>query len=934
MSQTPEQKARQTIDRLLIAAGWTIQDHKTPNLHASAGVAICEPSLQTGEADYLLFVDGRAIGVIEAKRAGHTLSGAIPQAHTYSRGIPTYMKTWLPDRTLPFRYISTGVETIFVNDLDPKPRSRPLFAFHRPETLRTWVKELPTLRARFQTLPVLATAALWRPQITAIQNLEASLAQDKPRALIQMATGSGKTFTAINFIYRLIKYANARRVLFLVDRTNLGDQTLKEFQNFTTPDDGRKFTELYNVQQLKSSHIDADSRVVITTIQRLYSILCGNEQIDPDIDLKSLFQAEEEGVAQQPVTVSYYGKVPIETFDIIVTDECHRSIYNVWRDVLLYFDAHLIGLTATPTAQTIGFFNENRVMAYTHRDAVADGINVQGDVFRIRTRITEQGSTVPTGEWVTKLERQTRRRQPELLGQDFAYAAPQLGADVITPSQIRLVINTFRNALFRDLFPERAAAAGPPVVPKTLIFAHDDNHAEEIVTIVKDIFNEGDDFCQKITYQVTKTKPATLIAAFRTNFHPRIAVTVDMIATGTDIKAIEILIFMRMVKSRSYFEQMLGRGTRIISTDDLKRVTGNADSKDRFIIVDAVGVTEQEQVEIAQPLDRQRTVALPDLLKQIAYGAADADTLSTLASRLARLQHKVTAQDDYTIATSSGGLALSALVHELLSAIDPDQHVVAAMQATGHPEGALSAADIAAAADQLLQAAAARYATRPVLCTTLIDFAQRTFVVNDDVSRDVLLKEGFDADATARNQQLVANFEAYLATHKDEIAALSVFYQQPYARQQLTRTQLKELADQLRQPPNSWTTEALWRAYAQLEKDQVRGLNTGRVLTDIVALVRHAIHSDELLQPYPELVQQRYQDWLAAQQAAGRTFTAAQRWWLDHIAERIGLDLAISPADLNQGDFRDRGGTFAAIRELGPTWQNILNELNTALIVT
>jgi len=270
MALTPEQKARQTIDRLLTQAGWTIQDHKTPNLRASVGVAVCEPSLKTGEADYLLFVDGMALGVIEAKAEGHTLSGVILQVHIYSRGIPAYMKTWLPNRTLPFRYVSTGVETLFVNDLDPKPRSRALFAFHRPETLRTWLDELPTLRTRFQMMPPLATRDLWKPQIKAIQNLEASLALDKPRALIQMATGSGKTFTAINFIYRLIRYANARRVLFLVDRTNLGDQTLKEFQNFTTPDDGRKFTELYNVQQLKANHIDQDSRVVITTIQRLY----------------------------------------------------------------------------------------------------------------------------------------------------------------------------------------------------------------------------------------------------------------------------------------------------------------------------------------------------------------------------------------------------------------------------------------------------------------------------------------------------------------------------------------------------------------------------------------------------------------------------------------------------------------------------------------
>lgn len=928
---SPEQKARQHIDQLLTAAGWTVQSKDELNLYAAHGVAVREPLLRTGEADYLLFVDQKALGVIEAKAEGTTLRGVTHQSAAYSIGLMPYMKAWLPGRALPFRYESTGIETLFLNDLDPKPRSREIFAFHQPTTLAAWVQETATLRSRLQGLPALDTAALWKPQIEAIQNLELSLANNKPRALIQMATGSGKTITAINFVYRLIRYGGAQRVLFLVDRNNLGEQALTEFQAFTTPDDGRKFVELYNIQHLKSNVVDRDSKVVITTIQRLYSMLRNDDAFPEENEVKSFFQAEEEGVTQQPVTVGYNSHLPLEFFDFVITDECHRSIYNLWRQVLEYFDAFLIGLTATPTAQTIGFFAENLVMRYTHLDAVADGINVLGEVYPIRTQITEQGSTVARGEFVMEKERNTRRRRDVLLGEDFVYSAGAVGADVIAPSQIRLVINTFRQALFTKLFPERR----PDVVPKTLIFARDDNHAEEIVKLVQEIFNEGNDFCQKITYRVTKKKPDELISEFRNKHHPRIAVTVDMIATGTDVKAIEVLIFMRMVKSRSYFEQMLGRGTRVITKDDLQLRTNNATVKDRFIIVDAVGVTQQEQVEIARTLNRKPSTNLKQLLTQVSYGAQDADTLTTLATRLVRLEHKLTPGEQYEITALSGGLTLPQLARELLTATDPERHLAAACAATGKPADAVSEADLEAATTLLLQAAALRFAGNPRLCQKLIDIHERTIITYDDVSRDRLIREGFDEGATERARTLLGDFRTYLDQHKDEITALRLLYSQPYRRQGLTLQAIKELADVLQQPPRIWTTEKLWRAYAQLEQDRVKGLTAQRVTTDIVALVRHALDldGDAELQPYPDQVRHRYERWLADQQAGGRSFTPQQRWWLDRIADYIGLNLSIDATDLNAGDFLDNGGLFGAMRELGQEWRTLVAELNEVLVV-
>ncbi len=478
---TPEEIARQDIDKLLIQAGWDIQDRSRLNLGAKLGVAVREFPTQKGPADYMLFVDRKAVGVVEAKAAGTTLSGVAEQSGKYITSTdPNLPKV---DENLPFAYESTGTETFFRNERDPQPRSRRLFAFHKPETLLEWVQDDSTLRGRLQKFPELNVVGLRDCQIEAITNLEKSLAKDDPRALLQMATGSGKTFTATSFIYRLLKYGKAKRILFLVDRGNLGRQTLKEFQKFTVPDDGRKFTELYNVQHLKSPSIDPVSKVCIGTIQRMYSILSGNQDFDETLEEGSQFDNPPAFSYEDNAPVEYNPKLPIETFDFIVTDECHRSIYNLWRQVLEYFDATLIGLTATPSKHTVGFFNSNLIMEYSHERAVADGINVGYDVYRIKTQIGEQGNTINQGTFVDVRDRQTRKLRWEQLDEDLTYEASQLDRSVVAPDQIRTVIRVFKNWL-PDIFPDRET------VPKTLIFAKDDNHAEEIVHIVREVFGK------------------------------------------------------------------------------------------------------------------------------------------------------------------------------------------------------------------------------------------------------------------------------------------------------------------------------------------------------------------------------------------------------------------------------------------------------------
>ena len=571
--EEPEAKARhELINPKLKVAGWEIQHYKTANIHSSKGVAV--EFFQIGarkEADYVLFVNGSAVGIIEARKEGESLIGKEPQTSGYAKNFPEEFQS--VDLPLPFVYESSGSETRFTNLWDPKPRSREVFNFHTPETFEEWIeKGKNTLRKNMTKKVAIENKKLWLVQKTAIENVEESLAKGKPRALIQMATGSGKTFTAVNLCYRLVKNVKAKRILFLVDRGNLGIQTETEFQNFEVPIDGRKFIELYNVHRLTDNHIKDSDKVCISTIQRVYSMLKGESKFDPEQEQKSGFEGE---YSAEPAPIEYNPKIPIDTFDIIIVDECHRSIYNLWKQVLDYFDAFLIGLTATPAMSTIAFFDNNLVMEYAHEEAVTDQVNVDFTVYSIRTKITSKGSKIAKGETVLKRDLRTRKKRWEQLEDEVEYKAEQLDRAVVARDQIRTVIRTFRDKVKTEIFPGRKH------VPKTLIYAKDDNHAEEIVQIVREEFNEGNEFAIKITYKTEGQKPEDLIRQFRNEFNPRIAVTVDMIATGTDIKPLEIVFFMRSVKSRNYFEQMKGRGVRVIKNDDFKSVTPDAMAKER-----------------------------------------------------------------------------------------------------------------------------------------------------------------------------------------------------------------------------------------------------------------------------------------------------------------------------------------------------------------
>ncbi len=918
---TPEQKARQKIDRQLEQCGWLVQDYRSIDLSAGPGVAVREFPLKTGFADYLFYVDRRVLGVVEAKPEGHTLTGVETQSAKYMGGLPA----GLPHYRLPlaFAYESTGAATQFTSALDPYPRSREVFTFHRPEELRRLVCLEKQLRASLGEMPPLDTAGLWRVQIEAITNLERSLADNRPRALNQMATGSGKTYTAVNMTYRLVKYGGAKRVLFLVDRANLGRQAHNEFQQFVSPTSGYKFTDEFNVQLVRSNTIDPVSRVAITTIQRLYSILKGEPEFAEENEEGSLFETGSP-LVKKPLPVVYNPSIPIETFDFIIIDECHRSIYNLWRQVLEYFDAYLIGLSATPTKQTIAFFNNNLVMEYGHKEAVADHVNVGFDVYRIETKITRDGATLvgEPGKFVPARDRRTRKKRLTELENDLTYTANELDRDVVAENQIRLVIQTFRDRLFTDIFRGRTE------VPKTLVFAKDDSHAEDITRIIREEFGRGNDFCQKITYRTTGNKPENILAEFRNSFNPRIAITVDMIATGTDVKPLECLIFLRNVKSAGYFDQMKGRGVRVVDPDKLQSVTPNARHKTHFVIVDAVGVCEQDKTE-SKPLDRKPSAALDKVLKLVAAGVVDEDVTSALAGKLARLRENMTAEQEEAVREQSGGKDLATLTKELMDSVDPD--VV-----YGEAVAQFAIADDQEPTDEQYDQAEGRLmekALEPFLKAKLRELilaAKRAAdQIIDGETQDVLLRAEFDAQAVERAQSLVTSFRQFIENNKAELEALRLLYSQPF-RSGLRYRHVKELAAAIKGPPVEATPELLWRAFEAVEPEKVRGRG-GNKLVDVIALVRHAIEPEKPLAPFGSTVEERYQAWLAEQAAAGARFTAEQRQWLDAIKDHIATSAAIEQDDLEYAPFNVLGGLGKAYDVFGDGLTGILDELNARL---
>lgn len=922
-NQNPEQRARDLIDRQLLACGWVIQNFKSKNLGAALGVAVREYPTDTGPADYMLFVDREPVGVIEAKREeeAYRLSAAEEQSAEYA----TANIKHLGEKRIPFVYESTGVVTHFTNTRDPKPRAREIFAFERPETLQKWLKEPKTLRGRLHDLPALDTTGLRDCQVNAITNLERSFREARPKALVQMATGSGKTFTAITAIYRLLKFAKAKRVLFLVDTKNLGEQAEQEFRRYEPQDDNRLFPELYAVTRLSSSYIPNDSQVYISTIQRLYSVLKGEELEEGN---------EEENPNEQgwqhkaPMPVVYSDSVPPEFFDFVVIDECHRSIYNVWKQVLEYFDAFQIGLTATPDNRTFGYFNQNLVSDYGYAQAVQDGVLVPYEAYEIITKITREGAVIDHQGPVPARERMTRRQSWQTLDEDHVYTGKHLDETVLNKSQIRLVIQRMRT-MVQGHFPDRFKE-GEFELPKTLIFAKSDSHAEDIVHIVREEFGEGNQFCKKITYR-SEEDPKSVLKQFRNGYYPRVAVTVDMIATGTDIRPLEVLLFMRDVKSRSYYEQMKGRGTRTCSLEELQLTGSQAAkyTKDHFLIIDAIGV-ERSQKTDSRPLERKPGASLKELMEAVQLGNTQEDLFSSLANRLIRLDRQINEREKTQFMERSGGKSLQQIAAALLNAHDPDR-VEAVTLAVREAMPGAAPDDIQAEIDQrrkqVLREAAAPF-DQPEFRDYVLEVRKKYDQLIDEVNIDEVVHEGFVQANNAQSQATVDEFQSWIAANKDTITALQIFYDQPYRRRDLSYQMIEELAATLKAQRPNLAPLAVWRAYERLEKVAGQPQNE---LVVLVSLVRRAIGIDEVLTAYDQTVARNFQAWVFAKQAGAVKFTEAQMEWLRMIRDHVAASFHIEREDFDYSPFNAAGGLGKFWSLFGGDVDGVIGEMNEVL---
>lgn len=914
---TPEQKAREIIDKRLAQAGWLVQDLSAVNPMASLGVAVREYPTSTGPVDYALFVEGKPVGVVEAKKnaAGENITVVEGQSGRYAGSKFKYVNV---EYTIRFAYEATGELTRFTDYADIKYRSRRVFSFHRPETLQGLLAQSNTVRNNLKGSHPFDKTGFRDCQVTAIENLDKSFAENRPRALVQMATGAGKTFTAITAAYRLLKYGRMKRILFLVDTKSLGEQAEREFLAYRPNDDNRSFPQLYGVRRLKSSYIPGDIQIYISTIQRMYSILRG-EELDESVEEVSLF--EQGGADRQSAKeVIYNSKVPPEFFDCIIIDECHRSIYNVWSQVLEYFDAFLIGLTATPDKRTIAFFGQNMVSEYSREQAIIDGVNVGEDIFLIETQIGRSGGHIMK-QSIEYRDRQTRARRWKQMDEDVDYAPSTLDRDVVNPSQIRTVIRTFKENLFTQLFPHRRE------VPKTLIFAKTDSHADDIIQIVREEFGEGNEFCRKITCQARN--PEEALSEFRNDYNPRIAVTVDMIATGTDVKPIECLIFMRDVRSKNYFEQMKGRGTRTLSKEDLQKVTPSAtENKDHFVIVDAVGVTKSKKTE-TRTLERKPSVSMKELMLNVAMGAKDEDTLTSLANRVIRLNSQMTVKERREFADKVGTSA-SEVAQHLLDAFDPE--VLAAHA------GVVLREDRKPTDEEQAKMDAARQALVKQAVQPFYDPDVRTYIENlrrshdqiiDTVNIDQVLRAAYATDVNKAADRTIGTFRDFIQENRDEILALRILYDQRYKDRPMAIEKLKELYEKLK--VRGITVERLWDCYAIRKPDKVKK-GVAAKLSDLVSLIRFEMGYADSLTPFVDTVNYNFMQWTLRRNAGAVHFTDEQMEWLRLIKDHIAVSLSVVPEDLELSPFDRKGGLGRFYEVFGEQYEEILKEMNVELV--
>lgn len=878
---TPEEIARRHIDSLLKDAGWKIvsRDQFSPVLSA---VAVEEGLLRGNlEADYLLFLDGKAIGVLEAKKEGtDLLAVAATQAENYTRKLFNWYSTWFDK--LPVVYLSNGRELLFRNfNDDSMTEYQSLNAMHSPKE----IVRMTGIESYFAGLPTLQPKGLRDCQYEAITNLEASFRQGQKKALIVLATGAGKTFTACLAAYRMLSYTPTKRVLFLVDRNNLGKQAEGEFGSFRLTYNGEPFNTIYSTERLRSREIPKDASLVISTIQRLFAYLTGQQYEDSEDDEAE--NTDEGEDVELPENLS----LPPDYFDLIIIDECHRSIYGRWKKVLDYFtSARLIGLTATPDPQiTLPFFNNNRVVNYTLEKSIADGINVDARVYRIKTEVTEEGGVIQKGSSYTERSNYTGEKTQQVAKNPYEYKASELDRSVVNLEQIRTVMQAYKDAIYTELYPDREANFA--YIPKTLIFAKSDAHATNIVKILKEkIFpDQNENFVQKITYSAGNSND--LIRNFRNDKDFRIAVTVTLVATGTDVKPLEVLIFMRDVNSESLYVQMKGRGVRTIQDEALKNVTPNAISKDHFYLIDAVGVTEHEKaITTSETEGGEVNPSLAELLEKISHGYLPDNYLRLLASRLSRINQKAS-PEDLAEFERLAGKSIKEIAIDIFNAMNPETCTFPVFNSSNEPN---------LERKKLVENLANNPKARKLLL-----IINAGFVKTLSPGEDNLIYTGFSKDEAFST---TSAFEKYIESHRDEIEALRIIYNN--TGEPITQALLRDLENKLKEASYKFTIPALWNSYYVLNP-KVKRLekNEKKALTNLIQLVRYAFKKNNDLKTLVSLVSQNLNLWVGQKQ---RPLTPTQEKIAREIANYIASDGA-----MGIDEFRDIGdiSLFAQTKE-------------------
>lgn len=883
----PEEKARVKIDEKLSKAGWYIvdRDEYVPQTTSAIREALTQGNK---ESDYLLFIDNKAIAVLEAKRADNPLGEDVEsQAENYARTPLSWYGLW-EDGFIPLVYMSNGEKILFKNLLSGEEEYTEIDAIHTPKEMLRIIKR----SSEYGALPKLEKQSLRDCQYNAELNFEKSIKTGKKKNLAMLATGSGKTYLACLASYRLLNYTSTKRILFLVDRNNLARQTESEFSQFNMTENKKEMNALYDIKRLRHEG-DIKGDIVISTIQKLFAIMTGQALSDDDEDAED--ERLSEAAEKKDDTVIQLGDdltIPPDYFQLIIVDECHRSIYGKWRAVLDYFKgANILGLTATPTPEAYAFFDNNIVENYTYEHSVADNVNVQARIYRIATEVTEHGGALDKGTTVTETARRTNKETSYTVDIDKDYEKMLLDRSIVNRQQICKVLETFKNAIYTDLYPERTKSW--EYIPKTLIFAKNDNHATEIVEAVKDVFGcefEGGEvpehFVQKITYSSDDSN--ALIRDLRNEKDFRIAVTVTLVATGTDVKPLEIVMFMKDVFSEVLYTQMKGRGCRVITDEKLREVTPNADGKDCYFIVDAIGVTEHEK-NIPKPGPGPGPVVnrltLEQLLEHLSHNELSDENLSLLGDYCSIIHRRYKDNRffghhlDYFI--SNFGFSPKDIATSIVDAFEKNE-----LPPYNSPSDDNNIR--MTLIDRLISNIPAR--------KKLLELRQG-YILTTDEDPDALISAGFSKE-TAKTY--TENFEKYINDNKDSIEALRIIYNSEDIL--ITQTMLTDLRDRLLSESSHFKASHLWKFYKTLNPESVDDFDTranAKALTNLIQLVRYAYKKNNKLTSLTNGYLQRFNLYCGQAQ---RNLSDDQIEVMRQITEYIVNDGAITAAELNDID--------------------------------